>query len=1000
MPAQPLFLRIFLSSPGDVEDERKRAIEVLENLPYDPLLRDKLSIRIIAWDRPGADAPMLATMTPQEAINQGLPTPSECDIVIVILWSRLGTPLPHPKYQKPDGSQYLSGTEWEYLDAFDAAKKTGKPALVVYRRTEDVLLNPKDKDFDQKHIQWKRVQDFFAAFRNPDGSIGGGYNQYEKPEDFRDALNTHIRVLINNLLEAQPPADAPAAPIETPPLWQGSPFPGLRAFTPDDAPIFFGRGHDTDALIEFLKTSRLVAIVGASGSGKSSLVGAGLLPRLAANAITGSKHWFVPHMQGDPNTREWVGLRMTPGEFGDNPFMALGVKLRPFLQRDQHAIARDLYENPASITDVITPLLPAKKHWAEALLFIDQFEELFTLVHPQYVPAFITLLETITASERLRVVLTLRADFYARCVEYPALAALLKTGTFPLAAASTAALHQMISRPAERAGLAFAEGLVERILRDTGDDAGALPLLAYALDELYRIGRADRIFTHDEYDQLGGVQGAIGERADAIFSDLAPAARNALPDVFREIVEVDERGVAIRRRAGRDAVTGTSAAQTLTDALTNGRLLLQTKDESGAPVVEVAHEALLRRWERLTNWIEGQEENLRLRTRIERSMTDWKREEQDDAFLLRGVALEQAQDWLTSFPASTEARAFIDQSAKVEARRQARERFQAQLAAVSGLVAAIAIIAVIMALLAAANARDEQTTAQTQEAEARAVQASVEWQATYYALGQARAATLAGSGVIMSDTGSTPQPPEDFIATLTQVADLNIREPLIEADDFGVDMVHVPAGCFIMGSIIEEAEQPAHEICFDTSFWIDRYEVTNQQFERLAGVAEAASGWPDPDQPRTDVTWFEAGRFCAEQRQIHLPTEAQWEYAARGPNSRAYPWGNQFDESHVVYYYNASEATAIGENFRSGGTSWVGAYDMGGNVWEWTSTKLADYPYDATDGREDLDDGDSFRMIRGGSFRHIDTDLRAAKRGWYEPNDSRNDVGFRCARSE
>ena len=240
MTMQPLFLRIFLSSPGDVEDERKLALKVLEDLPYDPLLREKVMIRIVAWDRPGADAPMLATMTPQEAINQGLPTPSQCDIVIVILWSRLGTPLPHPEYQKPDGSPYLSGTEWEYLDAFNAARETDKPFLVVYRRTEKVLLDDEADDFEQRLTQKRRVREFFAAFRNPDGTLGGGYNQYEKPEDFRDALETHIKVLINRLLEAQLPVDAPTAPVEVPTLWKARRSPAYAPSRPTTPPFSSG----------------------------------------------------------------------------------------------------------------------------------------------------------------------------------------------------------------------------------------------------------------------------------------------------------------------------------------------------------------------------------------------------------------------------------------------------------------------------------------------------------------------------------------------------------------------------------------------------------------------------------------------------------------------------------------------------------------------------------------------------------------------------------------
>ena len=113
----PRFVRVFLSSPGDVADERALALKVIEQLPYDPLLRGRVMIEVVAWDKEGGGTPMLAQLTPQEAINQGLPKPSECDIFVMLFWVRMGTPLPHPEYQKTDGSQYMSGTEWEFVDA-------------------------------------------------------------------------------------------------------------------------------------------------------------------------------------------------------------------------------------------------------------------------------------------------------------------------------------------------------------------------------------------------------------------------------------------------------------------------------------------------------------------------------------------------------------------------------------------------------------------------------------------------------------------------------------------------------------------------------------------------------------------------------------------------------------------------------------------------------------------------------------------------------------------
>lgn len=208
----PRHLRIFLSSPGDVNEERALAQQVIEQVAADPSFRGKVTLEALAWDMKGV--PLLATLTPQEAINQGLPRPSECDIVVVIFWARMGTPLP-PEYVKPDGARYLSGTEWEYLDAITAAASTHTPPcpqVIVYRRTEEIVLKPSDPAFMQRYEQWQRVEEFFRSFINPDGSIRQGYNTYQTPDDFRQKFETHLRALIPRFIEgtlaAEPGAKA------------------------------------------------------------------------------------------------------------------------------------------------------------------------------------------------------------------------------------------------------------------------------------------------------------------------------------------------------------------------------------------------------------------------------------------------------------------------------------------------------------------------------------------------------------------------------------------------------------------------------------------------------------------------------------------------------------------------------------------------------------------------------------------------------------------------
>ena len=224
----------------------------------------------------------------------------------------------------------------------------------------------------------------------------------------------------------------------------------------------------------------------------------------------------------------------------------------------------------------------------------------------------------------------------------------------------------------------------------------------------------------------------------------------------------------------------------------------------------------------------------------------------------------------------------------------------------------------------------------------------------------------------------------------------------VERDFDGVTMVLVPAGCFDMGSNNgQDDERPIHEICFDEPFWIDKFEVTNEQYGS-AGCEEFSS---EPDQPRNCVNWFEVSDFC-EARQARLPTEAEWEYAARGPDSLVYPWGNEYDAALALGRndpnYIGIGTTPVGS--RPAGASWVGALDMSGNVWEWTSSLYEDYPYNPADGRERDTGGDSIdirRVLRGGSFEGTARILRSAGRLWLHPNGGiSHGIGFRCARSD
>ncbi|MBX3080596.1 MAG: SUMF1/EgtB/PvdO family nonheme iron enzyme [Anaerolineae bacterium] len=222
----------------------------------------------------------------------------------------------------------------------------------------------------------------------------------------------------------------------------------------------------------------------------------------------------------------------------------------------------------------------------------------------------------------------------------------------------------------------------------------------------------------------------------------------------------------------------------------------------------------------------------------------------------------------------------------------------------------------------------------------------------------------------------------------------------VDYDGYKVEMAYVPAGTFMMGddNSNQADERPAHKVEIAQPFWVDRTEVTNEQFAKLGGKADQTSTFTDPRQPRETITWIEAEAFCREKRGGALPTEEQWEWIAGGPQELIYPWGENWDTDRLIWLAGDRKSTAnVGSKLT--GASWVGALDMSGNVWEWTSTIY--YKYDLPGEREDPTDTTKERVIRGGSWAYgIDvaqrTVFRTANRNLRAPNIRQNDLGFRC----
>ena len=472
-----------------------------------------------------------------------------------------------------------------------------------------------------------------------------------------------------------------------------NPYKGLRAFEEADAPDFFGR----DALIQQIVSrlsepgehSRFLAVVGSSGSGKSSVVRAGVVPALRQGAL--------PH-----RTRLLVAV-MLPGQ---QPMKELAAALQGVADAEAGSL-EDLQRGRRALSSALDQILPPG---SELVLVIDQFEELFTLVEDEALR--VRFLESIATTVlqppgRLRCLVTLRADLYDRPLHYKAFGDLVGARTQTVTPLSAEELQRAISGPAERMGVVLESGLVAQMVADVSDEPGALPLLQFALTELFEQRRGNTM-TLEAYRGVGGVSGALVRRAESVYGSLDEVQKETARQLFlRLTTSVDEAEVA-RRRVPRPELLSVhvdaSAMETAIEAFGNARLLSFDRDPvTGSPTVGVAHEALLVEWARLRDWLESAREELRTQRRLAASTREWLDAGREHSFLVAGSRLEQFEGWRESsgLGMTPEEREFLDASLSERDRRRALERRSVRrLRGLVAVLAAAALFAGAMTLFA------------------------------------------------------------------------------------------------------------------------------------------------------------------------------------------------------------------------------------------------------------------------------------------------------------
>jgi len=484
----------------------------------------------------------------------------------------------------------------------------------------------------------------------------------------------------------------------------GTPYKGLEAFQPQDAEFFFGREELVDDLAERLAKSSFLAVVGPSGSGKSSVVRAGLVPAI----------WTGAH--GLAKNRDWKVVLMTPGA---HPLEELAVRLATERGVSPGSVLEDLRNEPHNFCLAVRQLLLDHSPDAKLVLIVDQAEEIFTLCHDESERrCFIELLAHAAAEDaQTLVILSLRADFYGHCAAFPSLAALVQDHQALVGPMREGEIRRAIELPAAKAGLTLETGLVSRILEDLGDEPGSLPLLSHALLETWS-HREDSTMSVRAYVDSGGVQGAIARTADAVYEQLEPEQQQVAKRIFLRLAEPGRGTEDTRRRASlTELLPGgeeQAAVEEVLDILARARLVTV-----GLDAVEVAHEALIREWPLLRRWLDEDREGLQIHRRLTDDSNEWLRFERDSSLLYRGARLHAAREWAEERgPAlSPTEREFLDASAAAaQSELERAKRRQRRLLYVAGVLALLLGLAVV----AAAFALDQRSKAQSQERSATA----------------------------------------------------------------------------------------------------------------------------------------------------------------------------------------------------------------------------------------------------------------------------------------
>ncbi len=648
-------VKIFVSSPSDVAPERGRvqAVATKLNRDYEGLVR----FDAVLWEEHFYKA--------DRSFQPQIQKPEACDILVSIFWTRIGTELPGDFGHMPNGKPYPSGTAYELLTALEASKSKGLPDVYVFRKTADAVLPTADLDRRrQAQTQLDALEVFWSEwFRSEEGHFKAAFQTFGNTDEFEHQIEELLQQWLHSRHLLGPRLKWPKE--------KGSPFPGLAPFEAEHAAVFFGRDRAIDEARRRLAAAAdhgtpFLLIVGASGSGKSSLARAGLIPRLTTPGVVAA-------------IDVWRAAAMKPGEGQAGPVSSLATALLAALPE----LAQGDFSSAAALADNLRrggspaarPIVGALTRVAEAaqrqlhsdrplrpalVLLVDQLDELFVqAVGDEERTAFAEAIKELVATGQVWCIATLRADLYELLLKQPVLKALKEAGAgLDLGPPGPAELAEIVRAPAAAAGLLFERNaehgaLDDRLLTDA-KTADSLPLLQFTLRQLYerRVERDDQtVLTHAAYEGLGGLQGAIAAEAERAVASLPAGTLDALPRLLRQLAEPSRDGKSLTlREASQAEVTAEPKEAALVQALLGARILVARQDAAGRPALRLAHDAVLGSWPKAAEAAQASRDFYRVRAEVEDAQQRWQEYGQPkDRLIQRGVPLAEAEKLVTDF---------------------------------------------------------------------------------------------------------------------------------------------------------------------------------------------------------------------------------------------------------------------------------------------------------------------------------------------------------------